>query len=52
MIRKLTATTLIGTLIGALALGVFERLQAPVAPTAQMLAVFTLRYASVRDVFP
>ena len=31
MIRKLTATTLIGTLIGALALGVFERLQAPVA---------------------
>ena len=52
MIRKLTATTMIGALIGVLALAVIGRLQAPEEPTAQLPAEVTLRIASVRDLFP
>ena len=52
MIRRLTATVLIGALIGALALAVFERLQTPEEPAAQLPAEFPLRITSIRDLFP
>ena len=52
MIRRLTAIALIGALIGALALAVFERLQTPAAPADQTPAGFPLHNTSIRDLFP
>ena len=51
MIQRLTATALIGALIGAFALAVFQRLQTPAAPAAQLPAEFPLYDASIRDLF-
>ena len=55
MIRRLTATVLIGAVIGALALAVFARLQAPVEPTAQAAGgvhAALPHHATIRDLFP
>ena len=52
MFRKLTATTLIGALIGALALGMVERRQAPADSTAQLPPGLALGSANLRDLFP
>ena len=52
MIRRLATTTLIGALLGALALGVFQRLQVTEEPTAQLPAAFPMYNTSIRDLFP
>jgi len=52
MFRKLTATALVGALVGTLALATFERLHARTEPTVQMRSAFTLTTVSLRDLFP
>jgi hypothetical protein len=52
MFRKLTATTLIGALLGTLALATIGRLQAQTEPAVEMPNEFALRNVSLRDLFP
>jgi hypothetical protein len=52
MIRNFTISMLIGALIGAIALGLFERSRASVESAAQLPAELAFPVASLRDMFP